>query len=398
LTRGEPRTEEARDRAAMAPRPLAAGRPLSATRLLAVARKEVVQLRRDLRSLLLAFLLPVLLLVLFGYAISWDVNHIPTAVLDQDHSARSRDLIDAFRASGYFDIEEQLGTSTEIRPLLDRGRVRLALVVPPDFAADLGAGRTAQLQAIVDASDANTATIVLSYLQAIVRTYSTRVQVQGAAVRPPVSAQSRVWYNEELLSKNMIVPGLVAVIMMIITAMLTSLTIAREWERGTMEQLAATPVLPVEVVLGKLLPYVVICLVDVIVCSLLGVVIYGVPFRGNPFLLLILSLFFLVGALGLGMFISAVARSQLVATQMAMIATFLPAYLLSGFMFAIDVMPRPLQAITFLVPARYFLVVTRGIFLKGVGVHVLYVQGLLMMAFAAIGLTLAIRIFRKELR
>ena len=195
----------------------------------------------------------------------------------------------------------------------------------------------------------------------------------------------------------MIVPGLVAVIMMIIAAMLTSLTIAREWERGTMEQLAATPVGRLEVVLGKLLPYIGIGLIDVVTSSLVGVLLFDVPFRGAPWLLMALSFFFLVGALGLGMFISAVAKSQVVATQMAMVATFLPAFLLSGFMFAIEVMPVPLQLISFLVPARYFLVVTRGIFLKGVGIEVLRVQGLLMIAFAVVGLTLAVAKFRKEL-
>jgi ABC-2 type transport system permease protein len=189
----------------------------------------------------------------------------------------------------------------------------------------------------------------------------------------------------------------VAVIMMIIAAMLTSLTIAREWERGTMEQLAATPVTRAEVVLGKLLPYLAIGLLDVVTTSLLGVWLFGVPFRGDPMLLMVLSAAFITGALGLGIFISAVAKSQLLATQISMIATFLPAFLLSGFMFAVDAMPAPLQAISLLVPARYFLVVTRGIFLKGVGVSVLYVQGLLMIAFAVLGLALAVRAFKKEL-
>lgn len=371
---------------------------LDRTRLLAVARKEVIQLRRDPRSLALAFLLPLLLLVLFGYAITWDVKDIPVAVVDQDRSARSRELLEAFWSSGYFTRAVDLARPADIGPLLDRGRARLALVIPPGFAADLDAGRSARLQAIVDGADANTATIALAYAQAIVQTHASRVAYEGVRWRLPVSAASRVWYNEELSSRNMIVPGLVAVIMMIIAAMLTSLTIAREWERGTMEQLAATPVSRVEVVLGKLLPYLAIGLADVIACSVLGVLLFGVPFRGSPLLLAALSFLFLVGSLGLGMFISAVARSQLLATQLAMILTFLPAYLLSGFMFAIEVMPRALRLVTYVVPARYFLVVTRGLFLKGVGVPVLYLQGLSMLAFAGVGLALAIRVFRKELR
>lgn len=364
-------------------------------RLRAIARKELLQLRRDTRSLLLAFLLPVLLLVIFGYAITWDIDDIPTAVLDFSRSARSRELLDAFRASGYFTFTRTLAQTSQIAPLLEQGGVQLVLVIPPDFAADLGAGRPAPLQAIVDGSDANTATIVLAYTQAIVQTYSLEQVPQK--VNPPITVESRVWYNEDLSSRNMIVPGLVAVIMMIIAAMLTSLTIAREWERGTLEQLAATPVTRTEVIVGKLLPYLGIGMIDVIVSVLLGVFLFGVPFRGNPFLLMILSFFFLLGALGLGIFISAVARSQLLATQIAMIATFLPAYLLSGFMFAIDIMPRVLQWVTFLVPARYFLVVTRGIFLKGVGIPVLFVEGLLMIAFAAGGVLLAVRAFKKEI-
>jgi ABC-2 type transport system permease protein len=222
--------------------------------------------------------------------------------------------------------------------------------------------------------------------------------LQGRDCRPRLTADSRVWYNEDLASRNTIVPGLIAVIMMIVAAMLTSLTIAREWERGTMEQLAATPVTRTEVVLGKLLPYVGIGLFDVVVCAALGVWLFDVPLRGSVLLLMVLSTTYIIGSLGLGIFISAAARSQLLATQLAMLLTFLPAFLLSGFMYAIDVMPKSLQTVTFLVPAKYFLVVTRGIFLKDVGVDVLRVQGLLMILFAVVGLALAIWVFRKELK
>jgi ABC-2 type transport system permease protein len=366
-------------------------------RLLAVSKKEIIQLKRDTRSLLLAFLLPVLLTVLFGYAISWDVTDIPTAVLDQDGSARSRELLNAFWSSGYFTLVQHVERSAEINQLLDRGRVRIVLVIPPTFAGDLDAGKPAEIQALVDGADANTATIALGYARAIVARYSSKILLRGERRAPPVQARTRVWYNEELRSRNMIVPGLVAVIMMIIAAMLTSLTIAREWERGTMEQLAATPVGRAEVVLGKLLPYAAIGLIDVVVVSVVGVTLFGVPFRGNIALLMVMSLAFLIGALGLGIIISALTRSQLLATQMAMITTFLPAFLLSGFMYEISVMPAVLRMITYLVPARYFLVVTRGIFLKGVGIDSLLFQGLLMIAFAALGLYAATRVFRKEI-
>lgn len=367
-------------------------------RLLAVARKEARQLRRDSKSLILAFGLPVLLLIILGYAITWDVEDIHTAVLDFDNSARSRELLAAFSSSGYFTFTHRLSSEAEIAPLLERGAVLLVLLVPFGFAADLDAGQSAPLQAIVDGSDANTATIALSYARGVTEHFSTGIRLETRQFKMPIIVQSRVWYNEELKSRNMIVPGLVAVIMMIIAAMLTSLTIAREWERGTMEQLAATPVSRTEIILGKLLPYLVIGIIDVAVVSILGVTLFGAPFRGSVLLLAVMSCFFLIGALSMGIIISAVARSQVLATQIAMVATFLPALLLSGFMFAIEVMPPVLQAITYAIPARYFLVVTRGIFLKGVGVEVLYPQGLFMIVFAGVGLGLAIRVFKKELR
>lgn len=354
-----------------------------------------MQLRRDRRSLAMGFVLPVVLLILFGYAITFDVRDVKTAWLDQDGSAASRALADAFRSSGYFDLVEFPQRTADIGSLLDRGRVRVALVVPPDFGADVGSGRTAVVQAIVDGSDANTATIVLGYVQAIVQQHAASVLPERP--RPPVVAARRVWYNETLKSRNMIVPGLVAVIMAIIGAMLTSLTIAREWERGTMEQLAATPVSRFEVVAGKLLPYLAIGLFDVIVATALGIAIYGVPFRGSAPLLFASSLVFLIGASAGGVFISAVTRSQLLATQMAMLLTFLPSYILSGFMFAISVMPAPLQLLSSLMPARYFLVVTRGIFLKGVGIDVLWPPLVLLLVFAAVMTALATRVFRKEL-
>ena len=382
---------------------------MSLRRLLAIARKEVLQLSRDSRSLVLAFLLPLLLLVLFGYAISWDVRDVPTAVWDQDRSSASRALLDAFWSSGYFSPVAAVDDSAGVRAMLDRGTAQMVLVVPAGFAADLGAGRQAAVQALVDGSDANTATIAMAYARAIVLGHGARLRLRDAAELPvtgragsagppqPLTVASRVWYNEELLSRNMIVPGLVAVIMMIIAAMLTSLTIAREWERGTMEQLAATPVTRVEVVLGKLLPYVGIGLIDVTVISLAGVFLFGVPFRGNPALLAVLTLFFLVGACGLGIFVSAGTKSQLTATQIGIMVSYLPALLLSGFMYAIAAMPAPLRALTYLVPTRYFLVVTRGIFLKGVGIEVLRPQGLLMVLFAVGGIALAVKRFRKEL-
>ncbi|HEY3286634.1 MAG TPA: ABC transporter permease [Gemmatimonadaceae bacterium] len=366
-------------------------------RLLAVARKEVLQLRRDVRSLIMAFLMPAALIVFFGYIISFDIRDIKMAVLDQDHSRQSRELVASFVAAGRFRVTANLGAAAEVAPMLDRGAVRLALVIPPGFARRLSTGQVAPVQAIMDGADANTAGIALNYATAIVSAYSAAVVLKATRLPTPITAEARVWYNETLESPPMIVPGLIAVIMMMIAAMLTALTVAREWERGTMEQLAATPVHRVEVIVGKLLPYLVIGLVDVLAAILIGMLVFDVPFRGNPALLAIMATMFLIGSLGLGLFISAVLRSQLLATQVAMVATFLPALLLSGLLFDLNMMPPVLHAISALIPARYFVTVMRGIFLKDVGVSVLWSQGLAMVAYSIVGLGLAVRVFRKEI-
>jgi ABC-2 type transport system permease protein len=370
---------------------------LSLDRLLAVARKEIIQLRRDPRSLAMAFVVPAAMIVFFGYVISFDVNDIKLAVLDEDRSRRSAELVEAFEAAGRFRVVERLESSAEIDPLMDRGAVRMALVIPVGFQRALDRGDATPLQAIVDGADANTAAIALNYADVLVTAFSARVVLGGVRRRAPIDPQSRVWYNEALKSSHMIVPGLVAMIMMIISAMLTALTVAREWERGTMEQLAATPVHRLEVIAGKLLPYLGIGLIDVTAAVLIGMFVFEVPFRGNPLLFFGMSTFFLIGSLSLGIWISAAVKSQLLATQTAMLVTFLPSLILSGLLFDLRSMPVFLQAISTIVPARYFIVVLRGIFLKGVGVSVLWAQGLAMILFAAIAVTLAVRAFRKEI-
>ncbi len=370
---------------------------LSWTRLRAIARKEWLQLRRDPRSMALAFALPILMLLFFGYALKWDVRDLELVVFDQDHTARSRGLVDAFEASGYFTVTGRLSSFSEIDAAVGRGDATSVLVIPPRFAADLASGRGAQLQLLLDGADANTATIAYNFADAIVDRWSRDVVLKGRTVTIPLNAEIRTWYNPTLESRNMIVPGLIAVIMMTIAAMLTALTIAREWERGTMEQLAATPATRLEIILGKLAPYVGIGVVDVAMIVVAGVLVFGVPFRGPVFVFFVQTVLFLVGALGLGVFISAAARSQFLATQIALITTLLPAMLLSGFLFEIEAMPRVLRFVTYLVPARYFVVVTRGIMLKGVGPSVLWVQSVFMIVFAVVGLGLATRVFRKEI-
>jgi ABC-2 type transport system permease protein len=366
-------------------------------RVWAIARKEWIQLRRDTRSLILAFLLPVFLLLFFGYAITWDVKDLRLAVVDHDGGRAARDLVSAFESSGYFKVAGRYARSSAADSLLARGKVVAVLVLPPGFSADLAAGRPAAAQFLLDGVDANTATIALNAADAITATYSARTALGGGPAAAPIRLETRAWYNPELRSRNMIVPGLIAVIMSIIAAMLTALTIAREWERGTMEQLAATPVGRLEVVLGKLVPYMAVGALDVALAAGAGVLIFGVPLRGDLLLLAGMTLLFLAGALGLGIFISAVLKTQLLATQVAMVATYLPALLLSGFLFDIASMPAALRWVTYVVPAKYYIVVTRGVFLKGVGLEALWPQALFMLAFAVVGLGLAALAFRKEI-
>jgi ABC-2 type transport system permease protein len=369
-------------------------------RLLAVARKEAIQIRRDARSLAMAFAIPMLLIVMYGFALTLDVDNLPTIVYDQDRSAASREFLRGYTESGYFTVVATARAWPEIERALDGGRAQVALVVPPNFARDLELGRRVAVQALLDGSDANTATIATGYVEAIARRFSERLVVEGAGgiARPPaVEGRLRVWYNADLQSKNFIVPGLIAVIMMVIAAMLTSLTIAREWERGTMEQLAATPIRVGELVAGKLLPYFVIGVLDVALAVGAATLLFGVPLRGRPLLLLAFSTVFLLGAVSLGLFISIKTRSQLLASQMAILTTFLPSFLLSGFAFDIANMPRALQLVTYAVPARYFVTALKAIFLKGVGLEVLWPQALLLLAFAGAVTVLAIRSFKKSL-
>lgn len=369
----------------------------SGRRLWAIARKEAIQLRRDLRSMMLAFAMPMALLLFFGYAITWDLKNIPLAVRDEDATRSSRELVAALEGSGYFQVMEYLDSRAGIDDRLLHSKAVGVLLIPRGFGRDLAAGRPAPVQLLLDGSDANTATIALNYADAIVARWSAQALLQGRTLPGTARAEPRVWYNPTLASRNMIVPGLIAVIMSIIAAMLTALTIAREWERGTMEQLVATPVHRLEVVFGKLLPYLAIGLIDVAATVILGVTLFGVPLRGSILLLAAMTTLFLVGALGLGMFISAALPSQVLATQAAMVATYLPALLLSGFLFDVHAMPAVLGAVSHIVPARYYIAVTRGVFLKGVGVHVLWVQGLSMILFAAVGIGAATLAFRKRI-
>lgn len=369
----------------------------SIARLWAIARKEAIQLRRDARSLGLAFVLPVIMLVLFGYAITTDVQHITTAIVDRDHTPESRSLTEAFAGSSYFLVKERPASSEGVEKLIDLAKVRVVIVIPERFSVDLKSGRPAAVELLLDGSDAKTANVARGYADAIARTYSQNATIVSRIGPAAVTAEGRVWYNETLDSRAMIVPGLIAVIMSIISAMLTSLTVSREWERGTMEQLAATPVSRTEVILGKLLPYLVIGLIDVAVAVIVGVYVFEVPFRGNLLTFALGTTVFLIGVLGLGTLLSTGLKSQLLASQAAIFATYLPALLFSGFMYTISNMPVVLQWISAIVPARYYVTFTRGVFLKGNGLDVLWPAIVGLAIYAGFVVAMSIRNFKKEL-
>jgi ABC-2 type transport system permease protein len=351
---------------------------MSWRRLRAVWIKELHHITRDSRSLAMALAVPVMMLLLYGYALSLDVDRVPALIYDQDRTSASRDLIRQFEGSRFFDVRGFAADYRAIERAIDGNQILMAVVIPPDYSETIGAGGTAPVQIIIDGSDSNTAAIVLGYSETVVRGYSARIRAEvmnrrgGERPVAPVDAHLRVWYNSTLESKNYVVPGLVAVILQIIAALLTSLTIAREWEMGTMEQLLSTPLRPVEIVLGKMLAYFAVGIVDAVVALVVALLVFQVPLRGSVLVLGLSVCIFLSGVLFWGIFVSAVARTQLQAYQMGLVSSFLPAFLLSGFVYAVESMPPVIQAITHIVPARYVVTIMKGVFLKGVGVEVLW--------------------------
>lgn len=376
---------------------------MSITRFLAVAKKEIVQVLRDSRSLVIVLIMPVVLVLLFGYGVNLDLKHLPVCVYDRDGSQQSQDLLKRFQASDYFEIVRLVNNYRDLARAIDDGHAKMGIVIPWDFSQRLHNGRPAQVQALVDATDDNTANVLIGYSQAVVQGYSSDVQLEwvrdrGQFAKPaPLKVETRTWYNEELESSAFIVPGVLALVMSVIGAFLTSLTIAREWERGTMEQLISTPVTSLEILLGKLVPYFAIGMIDVIVCALLALYWFHVPFRGSFLTLLISSAMFMIVVLSMGFFISVIAKSQLAASQIALLATFLPAFLLSGFLFAIEQMPIVLQWITRILPARYYVSVLKKIFLKGSPAALLYADLIPLAVFTILLVLLATRSFQKRL-
>jgi ABC-2 type transport system permease protein len=376
---------------------------MSFTRLLAVARKEVVQIVRDIRSLFIVVIMPVTMMLLFGYGVNLDLKGMPVYVYDQEGSQQSQDLLKHLQASAYFHVVKVVDGYPAIKQALDNGHAKMGIVIPWDFSERLRRGGAVQVQALIDATDDNTANVLIGYTQAVVQGYSSTVQIEwmlqhGQSIQPAtIGVETRTWYNEDLESRSFIIPGVLALVMSVIGAFLTSLTIAREWERGTMEQLISTPVSAMEILLGKLAPYFAIGMFDVAICAAIAIYWFHVPFRGSYLTLLVSSALFLVVVLSLGFFISVLAKNQFTACQIALLVTFLPAFLLSGFLFSIEQMPTAMQWITAVVPARYYVSVLKKIFLKGTPTAMLYADLIPLAVFALALALLATRSFHKRL-
>jgi len=371
-------------------------------RIKAVAWKEFIQVKRDPRSLGLALAIPIFMLLIFGYGLSLDIDHVPMIIWNQDASSKvTREFLLNFSNSKYFKITGYTDNYKDITAKIDRGQIMMALVIPKDFSKDIESGKTTPLQLIVDGSDANTATIALGYVRSVIADYNlsllTNVFSQhGLNPVKSINAHPRIWFNMGLVSTWFIIPGVIAMIIMIIAALLISITISREWERGTMEQLISTPVKGPELIIGKFIPYFVIAFFDLAVGVVMAKFLFGVPFKGNYFLFIILSSLFLTGALSLGILISVNSKTQLMATQMASLSTLIPTMLLSGFIYPIFNMPKFIQAITYLIPARYYILVLRDIFLKGNGINTLWDEAVFLTLFAFFMFTLALRKFKKK--
>jgi ABC-2 type transport system permease protein len=372
-------------------------------RLLNMMRKEFIQVFRDPRSKFIIFLLPAIQVLVFGYAASNDVRNIPTAIYDRDNTPESRELAARFLGSGYFHATAWPKDEEEMHRLLDSGEVGALLRFDAGFGSDIAGGHTAQAQLILDGTDSNTAAVVLTYANRIVRAYSqdklaSRLSLKLGALppRPGVELKNRAWFNENLESRNYFVPGVIANMVLIITMTLTSMAVVREREIGTIEQILVTPIRPIELLLGKTLPFALIAIADVVIVTSVGVFWFDIPIRGNPLVLLLGTLLYLLSALGAGLFLSTVSRTQ----QQALMSSFFyinPAILLSGFAFPIANMPVAIQWITYLNPIRYFLIIIRGVFLKGVGLSVLWPQFVGLAILGTATLWLASTRFHKTL-
>lgn len=356
-------------------------------RILAVSGKEWIQIIRDTRSLILSLIAPSLLILLFGYALTMDVKNVRIAILDNDKTSQSRKCMEPFLHTDYFIFDSYLQSYKEIDSLFDKKQITAALVFSPGFGRAIERGSSTAVQVIIDGSDSTSANVSLGYINAIVTAFSLDIAKERALTRGirfngfPVTTEERIWYNETLVTRNYILPGLIALILAIICALIASLTISREFERGTFETLLSTPLRPYEIVFGKMIPYILIGVFDTVSALLMSHFFFDLPFRGNFAALIAVSLLFLAGMTGMGILISAITRIQVLSVQFAMVLTYLPTFILSGFLFPIPNMPAFIQGVTYFIPAKYLITVIKGIAIKGVGASALYSQILFLTAF-----------------
>jgi ABC-2 type transport system permease protein len=372
-------------------------------RLLAVIKKEFRQTFRDPRMKTTIFVAPLFQVIIFGYAATTDVNHVPTAIYDLDNTKQSRDLIRAFTSSKYFTVKQYINNDSQVEELLNKSAVSTVIRVNHGFAKDLLGNKKPQVQLIIDGTDSNIASVVIGYAAAISQSYSKSISAQQIDILlkrvgsfPSVDLRTRAWFNENLLSRNFYIPGVIALLVSLISLMLTSMAIVREKEIGTIEQLIVSPLTPVELILGKLTPFAVIAIMDAVFVTSVGVLWFDIPIHGNILLLIVATFVYLLVSLGVGLLISTICSTQ----QQAMMSTFLfflPANLLSGFIFPIQNMPRLVQFITIFNPLRYFIVILRGVFLKGTGIEVLWPQILVLFIMGIAILTISSLRFHKSL-
>jgi ABC-2 type transport system permease protein len=373
---------------------------VSILRIRSLVRKEFLHILRDPRTLFVMFLMPIIQLVLLGYAATTDVEHLSTAILDRDKSGSSRSLIEAYRASGTFEIRRHVTSEEELKALVDRGLVRAGLIIPANYGELLTAGQRPQVSFVIDGSDPNVAHTVYAASQSVGQAFSAQLLELRSGIdldaMPGIDVRPRVWYNPEMKSANFMIPGIIGMILYFMTALFTSTSIVREREQGTIEQLIVTPIKPLELIISKVAPYVLVAFFDVLEVLAIGVLWFGVPIKGSLRLLLALSALFLLTSLGIGIFISSASNSQQEATMLTFLTVF-PSVFLGGLFFPIEAMPTWLQAITYVIPLRYILSVIRGIILKGVGVETLYPQVLALALFGTTIMLLAATRFQKRL-
>jgi ABC-2 type transport system permease protein len=363
----------------------------------AIMRRELIDVLRDRRSLLLTFLWPISMLIMYGYGIRYDVDNVPLTILDYSETPESRDLTQQMIRSRYFQAVRFARSERDVEHDLLTDAARAALVIPRDFSDRLRAGEPTAVQVLIDGSDSNTATIAQGYALAMVNGYVARRDAGSAAAAAPIEVRSRIWYNPELKSVNFIVPGVIAIIMMIVGAILTALSIVKEKERGTIEQILVSPIRPLEMIIGKIVPYVAIALLDLVIIIVAGYVLFAVPIKGSLFQLAVFSVLYLVCSLGVGVFVSTIANTMQTAMIAAIFMSLLPSVLLSGFVFPIENMPVVIQAVTYFFPGRYFVTAIRGIYLKRIGLEVLWPEAVLLTMFATGIVWLSASRFRDKL-